>query len=171
MHVVKSHRHKRDLGDRVTVTTCICISYKYLRRSPTLHTSHHERLGSKWGGAPGSVWPPRDRPPGHPGGLLARDGLPLANIHPLRPLLLHCEVRRLPDSEGKHSIDIFRFAGISFMKDRAAYECRTAMFIYNVFQTFFSLWIFSRFGGFWLTGKYNWKCQPVDYSNSEDGLK
>ena len=67
--------------------------------------------------------------------------------------------------------DIFRFAGISFMKDKTAYECRTAMFIYNVFQTFFSLWIFSRLGGFWLTGKYNWKCQPVDYSNSEDGLK
>ena len=57
------------------------------------------------------------------------------------------------------------------MKDKTAYECRTAMFIYNTFQTFFSLWIFSRFGGFWLTGKYNWKCQPVDYSNSEDGLK
>merc|ERR1712106_89194 len=37
-------------------------------------------------------------------------------------------------------------------------------------QTFFSLWIFIRLCGFWLGGKYNWVCQPVDYSNSEDGL-
>lgn len=44
------------------------------------------------------------------------------------------------------------------------------MLFYNVFQTFFSLWIFSRLCGFWLSGKYNWVCQPVDYSNSEDGL-
>merc|ERR1719187_410138 len=65
---------------------------------------------------------------------------------------------------------IVRFAGISFMKDRPAYECRTPMLIYNSFQTLFSLWIFSRLGGFWLTGKYNWVCQPVDYTNSEDGL-
>ena len=57
------------------------------------------------------------------------------------------------------------------MKDKPAYECRAAMFVYNVFQTFFSLWIFSRLGGYWLTGKYSWTCQPVDYSNSADGLK
>jgi len=65
---------------------------------------------------------------------------------------------------------IVRFGGISFMKDKPAYECRAAMFVYNVFQTFFSLWIFSRLGGYWLTGKYSWTCQPVDYSNSADGL-
>merc|ERR550517_7426 len=65
---------------------------------------------------------------------------------------------------------IVRFAGIRLMKDRTAYECRTAMFVYNVFQTFFSLWIFTRLGGFWLTGKYSWTCQPVDYTNSKDGL-
>merc|ERR1712235_231102 len=46
---------------------------------------------------------------------------------------------------------IVRFAGMSFMKDRPAYECRTPMLIYNSFQTLFSLWIFSRLGGFWLT--------------------
>ena len=28
-----------------------------------------------------------------------------------------------------------------------------------------------RLGGFWLTGKYSWTCQPVDYTNSVDGLK
>jgi len=65
---------------------------------------------------------------------------------------------------------IVRFAGPSFMKDRPAYGCKNPMLVYNVFQTFFSLWIFSRLCGFWLSGKYNWVCQPVDYSNSEDGL-
>merc|ERR1739848_14977 len=48
---------------------------------------------------------------------------------------------------------IVRYAGIWYMRERAAYECRQAMFVYNVFQTFFSLWVFSRLGGFWLTGK------------------
>lgn len=65
---------------------------------------------------------------------------------------------------------IVRFGGISFMKERAPYNIKTAMLVYNVFQTFFSLWIFSRLCGFWLSGKYNWVCQPVDYSDSEDGL-
>jgi len=65
---------------------------------------------------------------------------------------------------------IVRIAGPNFMKERAAYSCRIPMLFYNTFQTFFSLWIFSRLCGFWLGGKYNWICQPVDYSQSEDGL-
>ena len=65
---------------------------------------------------------------------------------------------------------IVRMLGPNFMKDRPAYGCKIPMLFYNVFQTFFSLWIFSRLCGFWLSGKYNWVCQPVDYSNSEDGL-
>ena len=31
--------------------------------------------------------------------------------------------------------------------------------------------VHTRLGGFWLTGKYSWTCQPVDYTNSVDGLK
>ena len=65
---------------------------------------------------------------------------------------------------------IVRFAGVDFMKDRPAYSCKTAKLVYNLFQTLFSLWIFSRLCGFWLSGKYNWVCQPVDYSDSVDGL-
>jgi len=65
---------------------------------------------------------------------------------------------------------IVRFAGPSFMKDRIAYGCQKPMLVYNIFQTFFSLWIFSRLCGFWLSGKYNWICQPVDYTESDDGL-
>ena len=42
------------------------------------------------------------------------------------------------------SLLLRRYAGIWYMRERAAYECRQAMFVYNVFQTFFSLWVFSR---------------------------
>merc|ERR1712227_869776 len=51
-----------------------------------------------------------------------------------------------------------------------AFDCRKPMFVYNSFQIIFSFWVFFRFGGYWLTGKYNWKCQPVDYSHSVDEL-
>ena len=66
---------------------------------------------------------------------------------------------------------IVRIAGPNFMKDRPAYSCRLPMLFYNTLKTFFSLWIFSRLCGFWLGGKYSWVCQPVDYSQSEDGLE
>jgi len=64
---------------------------------------------------------------------------------------------------------IIRVAGPAFMKDRPPYDIRKIMIAYNFFQTFFSLWIFMKATRFWLTGKYNWLCQPVDYSDSEDG--
>lgn len=64
---------------------------------------------------------------------------------------------------------IIRVAGPRFMKDRPPYDIQKVMIVYNFFQTFFSLWIFMMGAGFWLTGKYNWLCQPVDYSDTEDG--
>ena len=44
------------------------------------------------------------------------------------------------------------------------------MIAYNLFQTLLSLWLFQKASYFWLTGRYNWLCQPVDYSNSEEGM-
>ena len=126
----------------------------------------------EWARTHGDVWT-------HYGGSsrskswsLANDVITMANIHPLYHVLYHCQVSR------KYilaQIDVYlfcsRFVGIGFMKEREAYECRKPMFVYNMFQTLFSLWVFIRFGGYWLTGKYNWTCQPVDYSMSVDGLK
>ena len=87
-------------------------------------------------------------------------GLPVAHLHPLQHLLLDCQVTFIVfQFEIQMTLFRGRFGGISYMKDKPAYECRTAMFIYNVFQTFFSLWIFSRLGGFWLTGKYRYTTQ------------
>jgi len=64
---------------------------------------------------------------------------------------------------------VVRIAGPRFMKDRPPYDIKNIMIVYNLFQTFFSLWIFLKTCSFWVSGKYNWLCQPVDYSDSEDG--
>eukprot|EP00090_Calanus_glacialis_P001986 TRINITY_DN1148_c1_g1_i2.p1 TRINITY_DN1148_c1_g1~~TRINITY_DN1148_c1_g1_i2.p1 ORF type:complete len:291 (-),score=49.13 TRINITY_DN1148_c1_g1_i2:212-1084(-) len=64
---------------------------------------------------------------------------------------------------------VIRVAGPRFMKDRPPYDIKNIMIAYNFFQTFLSLWIFSKACRFWLAGKYNLLCQPVDYSYSEDG--
>jgi len=61
---------------------------------------------------------------------------------------------------------IIRIAGPRFMKDRPPFDIKNIVIAYNFFQTFFSLWIFSKACRFWLSGKYNWLCQPVDYSGA-----
>merc|ERR1712128_406958 len=64
---------------------------------------------------------------------------------------------------------LVRFIGPRFMKDRPAFDVQKIMIAYNFIQTFFSLWIFSGTCYFFLTGRNNWICQPVDYSNGLDG--
>eukprot|EP00088_Acartia_fossae_P005203 TRINITY_DN12281_c2_g1_i2.p1 TRINITY_DN12281_c2_g1~~TRINITY_DN12281_c2_g1_i2.p1 ORF type:complete len:299 (-),score=45.62 TRINITY_DN12281_c2_g1_i2:2113-3009(-) len=64
---------------------------------------------------------------------------------------------------------VMRVAGPRFMKNREPFEIKNIMIVYNFFQTLFSLWIFQKAARFWLTGKYNWLCQPVDYSETQDG--
>ena len=65
---------------------------------------------------------------------------------------------------------IVRYAGPAFMKDRPPYDIQKLMIAYNLFQTLLSLWVFQKACYFWLTGRYNWLCQPVDYSNTEEGM-
>jgi len=64
---------------------------------------------------------------------------------------------------------IVRIVGPRFMRDRPPYDVQKIMIVYNFCQTFFSLWIFSGTCYFFLTGRYNWICQPVDYSENYDG--
>merc|ERR1712051_1128604 len=61
---------------------------------------------------------------------------------------------------------IVRYAGPAFMKDRPPYDIQKLMIAYNFFQTILSLWVFQKACYFWLSGRYNWLCQPVDYPNS-----
>lgn len=46
---------------------------------------------------------------------------------------------------------------------------RLPLLAYNLFQTVFNGWLFSRAWGLWWH-HYNWRCQPVDYTNSDTGL-
>ena len=63
---------------------------------------------------------------------------------------------------------IIRVAGPRFMKDREPLNIQNLVVVYNLFQTCISAWIFQKTCRFWLTGKYNWTCQPVDYSGKAD---
>ena len=65
---------------------------------------------------------------------------------------------------------IVRVAGPRFMKDREPLNIQNLVVVYNLFQTLFSIWIFQKACRFWFTGKYNWLCQPVDYSYTQDGF-
>ena len=53
------------------------------------------------------------------------------------------------------------------MKDRQPYDTTRIQIVYNLLQTLLSLWIWLKTASFWLTGRYNWLCQPVDYSGAD----
>ncbi|XP_058981285.1 elongation of very long chain fatty acids protein AAEL008004 [Musca domestica] len=61
--------------------------------------------------------------------------------------------------------------GPKLMAKRKALDLRNVLVWYNLFQTVFSAWIFYEYlmSGWW--GDYNFKCQPVDYSNSPKALR
>ncbi|XP_023224637.1 very long chain fatty acid elongase AAEL008004-like [Centruroides vittatus] len=58
----------------------------------------------------------------------------------------------------------------AYMKDREPMNIRTFMVVYNflmVIVSFVTFYMLGRYGWF---GKYNWRCQPVDYSDNEDAV-
>lgn len=57
------------------------------------------------------------------------------------------------------------------MANRKPFDLRNTLVLYNLIQTIFSAWIFYEYlmSGWW--GHYSFKCQPVDYSNSEIALR
>jgi len=65
---------------------------------------------------------------------------------------------------------VIRVAGPRFMKDREPYDTKRIQIMYNLIQTLLSLWIWLKTASYWLTGRYNWLCQPVDYSDSYDAM-
>lgn len=56
--------------------------------------------------------------------------------------------------------------GPKLMKDRQPYNLRGAMIVYNFLMVILSSFIFLYAGVVGWFGKYNWKCQPVDYSDA-----
>nr|CAD7434094.1 unnamed protein product [Timema monikensis] len=61
--------------------------------------------------------------------------------------------------------------GIQFMKNREPYELKNVIIFFNITQILFNVWMFyEALQGGWLY-EYNWRCQPVDRSNSPTALR
>lgn len=63
-----------------------------------------------------------------------------------------------------------KFLGPIYMRNRQPFNIRWIMVFYNFAMVFISLLIFFKLGYHGWFGKYNYKCQPVDYSNSSDAI-
>ncbi|XP_065331909.1 very long chain fatty acid elongase AAEL008004-like [Cloeon dipterum] len=67
---------------------------------------------------------------------------------------------------------IVKVLGPKLMENRKPFELRRVLIAYNAFQVVFSTWLFYELGmSGWLTGDYNYRCQPVDYTNSSLGIR
>lgn len=60
--------------------------------------------------------------------------------------------------------------GPYFMRDRTAFELKNTLIIYNALMVIVSASQFLRGGIYGWFGSYSWTCQPIDYSNSRDGI-
>ncbi|KOC68911.1 Elongation of very long chain fatty acids protein [Habropoda laboriosa] len=61
--------------------------------------------------------------------------------------------------------------GPKLMENRKPFQLKNALIYYNMFQMLFSTWLFYEclMGGWW--GQYNFRCQPVDYSNNQVAMR
>jgi elongation of very long chain fatty acids protein 7 len=65
---------------------------------------------------------------------------------------------------------LVKYLGPALMKDREPYNIRYLMAFYNFAMVLISVYIFLKLGFYGWFGKYNYKCQPVDYSNSIEAI-
>lgn len=65
---------------------------------------------------------------------------------------------------------VVKVIGPKLMKDREPFDLRKLMIAYNFIMVYVSFVLFYKLGVHGWFGKYNYKCQPVDYSNSEDAV-
>jgi hypothetical protein len=81
--------------------------------------------------------------------------------------------------------------GPRFMENRKPFQLKSILIFYNLFQVLFSAWLFYEVSSTpfialqvlnsylslqigisgWLTGHYNFRCQPVEYNNSPRTLR
>ncbi|GLV45909.1 uncharacterized protein CBL_11706 [Carabus blaptoides fortunei] len=67
-------------------------------------------------------------------------------------------------------VSFVKIIGPKLMEHRKPFQLKNVMIAYNAFQTVFSAWMFYGAGvNGWFTD-YNFRCQPVDYSNSPSAL-
>lgn len=65
---------------------------------------------------------------------------------------------------------IVKVIGPKFMENREPFNLRKLMIAYNFIMVYVSFVLFYKLGKHGWFGKYNYKCQPVDYSDSEDAI-
>lgn len=69
----------------------------------------------------------------------------------------------------------FRFVkvwGPRFMENRPAFELRGVLMVYNVCQIFINAYLFWEVGqSGWFYGKFNYLCEPVDYSDNPSAVR
>lgn len=61
--------------------------------------------------------------------------------------------------------------GPKFMEKRKPYKLRKIIVFYNLLQAIFSFYLFFEAGRISWFGHYNWRCQAVDFSNSEFAMR
>nr|ACS37245.1 fatty acyl CoA elongase [Aedes albopictus] len=67
---------------------------------------------------------------------------------------------------------LVKVLGPRLMENRKPFQLRNTLILYNFVQVVFSAWLFYEIGiSGWLTGHYNFRCQPVDYSNHPKTLR
>lgn len=63
------------------------------------------------------------------------------------------------------------YAGPRFMKDRKPFQMKKTLIVYNFLQVLVSVYLFVEgMNGGWLR-HYSWRCQPVDFSRTEMGMR
>lgn len=67
-------------------------------------------------------------------------------------------------------VTFVKLLGPWLMRDRKPFSIRWLMVAYNLTMVVVSTWIFVMLGVYGWFGKYNYCCQPVDYSNSRDAI-
>ncbi|XP_066996656.1 very long chain fatty acid elongase AAEL008004 isoform X1 [Anabrus simplex] len=67
---------------------------------------------------------------------------------------------------------LVKVIGPRLMENRKPFELKRVLIAYNLFQVLFSSWLFYEISmSGWLTGRYNFRCEPVDYSNHPKTLR
>ncbi|XP_065074750.1 very long chain fatty acid elongase AAEL008004 isoform X1 [Ochlerotatus camptorhynchus] len=67
---------------------------------------------------------------------------------------------------------LVKVLGPRLMENRKPFQLKNTLILYNFVQVFFSAWLFYEIGiSGWLTGHYDFRCQPVDYSNHPSTLR
>ncbi|XP_076352644.1 uncharacterized protein LOC143248093 [Tachypleus tridentatus] len=64
-----------------------------------------------------------------------------------------------------------KVVGPTWMKDRKPFYLRKLMVVYNFTMVVVNAWLFIQIGRLGWFNNYNWRCQPVDYSDNPEAMQ